>query len=198
MGGRQIAVDLSGLADQVNSSKATQTRLIYHKGEVVFEPRTRSGCGGRSGRCQRDHRDSPFSAQRAHTLAPKKTLQQERWYAGETAVKSTGSPIETSVVLSEPGKVKKARLLIGVHRSGGLTGPLQVSVNGNEISVDSGDAAEFSEFFAPTGCGPSCGSAEKGKCCDDQGAGKHYDYVGADSHPKLDGLVRRISVGWIA
>lgn len=37
MGGRQIAVDLSGVAKRIGASGATQTRLNYHKGEVVFE-----------------------------------------------------------------------------------------------------------------------------------------------------------------
>ena len=38
MGGRQLAVDLSDVANRVQAKKATQVRLNYHEGEVVFEP----------------------------------------------------------------------------------------------------------------------------------------------------------------
>ena len=39
--------------------------------------------------------------------------------------------------------------MIGIHRRGGITEPLLVEINGTTIEVDSGDAAEFTEFFAP-------------------------------------------------
>jgi agarase len=39
--------------------------------------------------------------------------------------------------------------LIGVHRRGGITEPLVVKVNGSPVTIDVGDANEFTEFFAP-------------------------------------------------
>lgn len=148
MGGRQIAVDLSGLADQIKASNATQTRLNYHQGEVVFEPEHEVDAAA----VPVDVNETTvirLALPEEEILAPKTTLQQDRWYAGKAAVKSSGEPIEFPISLSDSGKVKQARLLIGVHRTGGLTEPLNVSVNGTVIPVDSGDAAEFSEFFAP-------------------------------------------------
>lgn len=148
MSGRQISVDLSGLSKKINSSKTTQTRLNYHKGEVVFEPQHEVDAAA----VPVDVNETTivrFALPEELTLSPRTTLQQKRWYAGETAVKSQSDALEFPVTVENHQKVRKAQLLIGVHRNGGLTEPLSVSVNGTEVAVDSGDAGEFSEFFAP-------------------------------------------------
>ncbi|MEM7600758.1 MAG: hypothetical protein AAF357_05020, partial [Verrucomicrobiota bacterium] len=44
---------------------------------------------------------------------------------------------------------KRSQLILGVHRLGGITEPLQVIVNGTTVNIDLGDADEFAEFFAP-------------------------------------------------
>lgn len=146
MGGRQIAVDLSGVAKRIGAAGATQTRLNYHQGKVVFEP---------------EHAVDPAAVPvdvnettvirlaLDRPLAPPGILQQERWYADETAVSSNGEVIRFQVDVEEPGEVQSARLIIGVHRGGGLTEPLLVHVNGHRITVDTGDSNEFTEFFAP-------------------------------------------------
>jgi agarase len=148
MGGRQIAIDLSGVAKKVGATGATQTRLNYHRGEVVFEP---------------EHAVDPAAVPvdvnettvvrliLDKPLAPSGTLQQERWYAGETAVSSTGEPTGFQVDVGESSSVKSARLIIGVHRPGGLTEPLLAHVNGHRLAIDTGDSHEFSEFFGPLG-----------------------------------------------
>lgn len=148
LGGRQLALDLSGVAKRIGAAKATQTRLNYQGGEVGFEAEH-----------EVDAAAIPVDVNETtvirlvmpenKTLAPMGTLRQQRWYAEETAVKSSGEANVFPVALSKPGTVKQARLLIGVHRSGGLTEPLDVEVNGTAVSIDPGDAAEFSEFFAP-------------------------------------------------
>lgn len=53
------------------------------------------------------------------------------------------------VNVNNPDSVKSARLIIGVHRGGGVTEPLTVDMNGTPITVETGDASEFTEFFAP-------------------------------------------------
>ena len=146
MGGRQIAVDLSGVAEQTEAVGATQTRLNYHKGEVVFEP---------------EHAVDPVAIPvdvnettvirllLDKPLVPSGTLQLDRWYATETAVKSNGEPASFEVNVNNPDSVEQARLIIGVHRTGGVTEPIAVDVNGTLIPVKTGDAHEFTEFFAP-------------------------------------------------
>lgn len=143
MGGRQIALDLSGVAKRVGASKATQTRLNYHRGEVVFQPDLAV-----------DASAVPVDVNETTVvrlllekpLAPAGTLQLDRWYAAETAVKSEGN---FEVKVDKPDAVKSARLIIGAHRGGGITERLVVEVNGKPITIDTGDAHEFTEFFAP-------------------------------------------------
>jgi hypothetical protein len=64
-------------------------------------------------------------------------------------VKSQGDPLSFEINVEDTKSLVSARLLIGIHRSGGITEPLLVDVNGTTIEVDSGDASEFTEFFAP-------------------------------------------------
>ena len=146
MGGRQIALDLSGVAKQVGATKAVQTRLNYHQGAVVFEPEH-----------DVDVAAVPVDVNETtvvrlvlqHPLTPKGKLNLNRWYAEETAVKSSGKAMFFEVEIEKPQAVEFAKLIIGVHRGGGVTEPLTVKVNGNPVQLDQGDAHEFTEFFAP-------------------------------------------------
>lgn len=146
MGGRQIVIDLSGVAKTIGATGATQTRLNYHKGEIVFEPEHTVDAAAISVDVNettvvRLAVDKPF--------APSKTLQLDRWYATDTAVKSDGKPVSFEVGIDNADAVESARLIVGVHRRGGVTEPLEVDMNGTPITVDTGDANEFTEFFAP-------------------------------------------------
>ena len=85
--------------------------------------------------------DEPF--------APSKTLQLDRWYATDTAVNGDGNPVSFEVKVESSDAVESARLIVGVHRRGGVTEPLVVDMNGTPITVNTGDANEFTEFFAP-------------------------------------------------
>jgi agarase len=148
MGGRQIAVDLSSVAKKVDATGATQTRLNYHKGAVIFEPEhavdvTAIPVDVNETTVIRLILDEPF--------APLKKLQQERWYAADTAIASDGNPLpfNIKVKIESLDAIESARLIIGLHRRGGVTEPLTVQMNGTPVTVDTGDADEFTEFFAP-------------------------------------------------
>ncbi|MEQ8836061.1 MAG: beta-agarase [Lacipirellulaceae bacterium] len=146
MGGRQLSVDLSKVAKKLGVKQAVQTRLNYHRGEVVFEP---------------EHSikvDSiPVDVNETtivrlilpQPLRPRGKLRRERCYAHATAVKSNGEPILFEVQVDQPEAVSSAQLIVGIHRRGGVTKPLQVEFNGEPIAIDKGDAHEFTEYFAP-------------------------------------------------
>jgi len=145
-GGRQIAVDLSEVAKQAGSAGATQTRLNYHKGQVVFEPEHAVDIAA----IPVDVNETTvIRLQLEKALEPSATLQMDRLYAAETAVPSAGEQLAFNIDVAKPDTVKSSRLLVGMHRLGGITEPLKVEVNGTAITVDLGDANEFSEFFAP-------------------------------------------------
>ena len=145
MGGRQIAVDLSGVAKRISATKTTQTRLNYHRGEVVFEAEQAVDAAAvpvdvNETTVIRLTLDQPFD--------PAGKLEMDRWYAHETALKSEGKPIDFAVKLEDTGSVRSARLVLGLHRRG-LTEQPEVKINGTPIDLDFGDAPEFTEFFAP-------------------------------------------------
>lgn len=146
MGGRQIALDLSGVATSAKASGATQTRLNYHKGEVVFEPEHPV-----------DIAAVPVDVNETtvvhlalkRKLNPSGTLKMDRLYAAETAVKVTDKSSTFQIKVENPGSIHSARLIVGMHRRGGIAKPFTVQMNQQPIAVDTGDAHEFSEFFAP-------------------------------------------------
>lgn len=146
MGGRQIAVDLSGLAKRLNATGATQTRLNHHKSEVVFEP-------------EHDVDAAAVPADLNETtdirlildkpLVPAAMLRLHRWYVTKTVVASYGKALSFEVQVANRDAAESAWLVVGVHRAGGITEPFGVEVNGTPVTVDTGDANEFTEFFAP-------------------------------------------------
>jgi agarase len=150
MGGRQITLDLSGVAARIGSSSATQTRLNYHKGEIVFAPNQAVEVSA----VPVDVNETTIiQLALSKPLAPSGELQLERFYATETAVKVTdkdhGQPAVYEISCNSHKSIKSAKLLIGIHRRGGITEPLIVEINGNPVTIDTGDSHEFSEFFAP-------------------------------------------------
>ena len=146
MGGRQIAVDLSNVAKRIGATEALQTRLNYHQGEVVFEPEHAVDVAG----IPVDVNETTvIRLALEKPLTPSETWQQDRWFATNTAVASHGEPQSFPIRVEEPKAVESARLIVGIHRSGGITEPLGLEVNGTPLQLDTGDAAEFTEFFAP-------------------------------------------------
>jgi hypothetical protein len=78
-----------------------------------------------------------------------------KWVKGEQGPKNetfyfpSGDPLAFDIDVEDTKRLVSARLVIGLHRNGGITKPLLLDVNGTTIEVDSGDASEFTEFFAP-------------------------------------------------
>jgi len=146
MGGRQITVDLSGVAKRTEATGATQTRLNYHQGAVVFEPEHAV-----------DVNAIPVDVNETTVIrlvlnrpfAPSRMLQMDRWYATNTAVASEGKPLSFEVQVDNHVAVESVRLVVGVHRSGGVTEPLTAEMNSTPITINTGDSSEFTEFFAP-------------------------------------------------
>lgn len=146
MGGRQISLDLTEVALNVNASGATQTRLNYHQGEVVFEPEH----SVKFNAIPVDVNETTVvRLTLRNPMKPTKTLKQDRLYAHKTAVSTSGKPVSFEVKVDQAETVKSAKLIIGVHRRGGIKNSLTVELNGKPIAIDTGDAKEFSEFFAP-------------------------------------------------
>ncbi|MEN8694132.1 MAG: sulfatase-like hydrolase/transferase, partial [Akkermansiaceae bacterium] len=146
MGGRQLSLDLSKLAQTIGATTTEQTRLNYHKGEVVFEPRHDVAASA----VPIDVNETTvIHLTTAAPLKPSGTLTLDRCYANETAVATAGKPQNFEIKIKNPKPIQHAQLIIGAHRRGGLTEALTVSINGHPTPIDSGDAHEFSEFFAP-------------------------------------------------
>ena len=82
-------------------------------------------------------------------IQPSGTLHLQRQYATQTAVKSEGTPLTFSVHAPEPERITSAKLVIGIHRTGGVTSPIEATINSTPVTVDTGNAGEFSDFFAP-------------------------------------------------
>lgn len=145
-GGRQIALDLSDLATRAGATGATQTRLNYHNGQVVFEAEHQVTA---SAIPVDVNETTVVHLSLKAPIQPSGTLQMERLYATETAVAVSGDPATFQIAVKNPDTLHSARLLVGVHRRGGITEALDVKVNGKPIRIETGDANEFSEFFAP-------------------------------------------------
>jgi len=146
MGGRQLLLDLSSSHRQYPDMSARQTRLNYQKGKLTFDS------------------DKPVEINAVPVdvnettvirLIPKKKIQptqgahQNRHYARETAIKSTGEPIPFMITTTQDTHAAEAQLVIGVHRRDGITTPLKATINQSTVRMDAGDADEFTDFFAP-------------------------------------------------
>ena len=146
MGGRQLAIDLSGVAKQVGATGARQTRLNYHKGEVVFEPEHNVDAAA----IPIDVNETTvIRLTLSKPLVPTAKLRLDRYFAAETAVSMNDDPKRFAVNIGNTRQVQSAQVILGVHRRGGIAEPLAVEINGTAIDVDTGDASEFTEFFAP-------------------------------------------------
>jgi len=146
MGGRQLLLDLSSIQQQYPEVSTRQTRLNYHEGDLTFQPNQPVEINA-----------IPVDVNETTVihLMPKKKVKptqgvhQKRYYARKTAVKSTGAPILFQITTPKAASTTKARLVIGVHRTGGLDTPLKTTINEIPMTIDVGDAAEFTDFFAP-------------------------------------------------
>lgn len=145
LGGRQTAIDLSEIAKRVGANRVTQTRLNYHQGNVVFKAEHAV-----------DATAVPVDVNettvvRLHLnekLIPASTLKQTRYYAAQTAVPCKNQPLHFRINVDDPDMIQAADLVIGLHRRGGITEQVPVTINGEAIELDIKGADEFTEFFA--------------------------------------------------
>lgn len=146
LGGRQLQLDLSGVAAEFAGVETLQRRLNYHRGEVVFQPdRTVDPAA-----VPVDVNETTLIKIVLPTpLKPVGTLRQERWYATETAVMPEGRPGIFVVRVEQPDDIHSAKCVLGFHRRGGLTDSLTATVNGTPVRFDLSKMADFDEFFAP-------------------------------------------------
>ena len=72
----------------------------------------------------------------------------ERVFTANEAPKD-GFKIFVPKIIPISGKVEKARLVIGVHRDGGLTEPLELEFNGIKAKTKQSWAADVKNLFAP-------------------------------------------------
>ena len=82
-------------------------------------------------------------------IQPSGTLQLQRQYATQTAVKSERATLTFYVHTPEPERIGSAKLVVGIHRTGGINAPVKATINNTPATIEIGDAAEFSDFFAP-------------------------------------------------
>ena len=192
MGGRQLAVDLSGVANRLGANGAFQTRLNYHKGKVVFEP---EHVVDATAIPVDVNETTVIRLKLKQKLSPVGTLTMQRHYGPATAVKSAGEPLAFKVNVGDTKDVASARLVIGLHRRG-LTEPIVVEVNATPVTVDAGDAAEFTEFFAPLDADVPSELIRGQNEVKVHRSGRHDDYVRAARD--LPGHLRSIAVRKVA
>ena len=71
------------------------------------------------------------------TLAPSAAVTLDRNYAEETAVAMNGEPASFEIGIDNPNAVQSAKLIVGVHRRGGVTEPVSITVNKSPIELRS-------------------------------------------------------------
>ena len=148
MSGQRLSVELAGIAKSNSVKSITQKRLYYRDGEVHFEPDNKLKD---LSSVEVDVEETTIvivELEKAPTVSG--SLRRDFYYAAETAVK----PKEVGkkgfqVSIPDEGKIKKARLVIGVHRDGGLKKPLKLDFNGKEASTNQKWAAEVKNLFEP-------------------------------------------------
>ena len=145
-GGRQDSVDLSTIQQRFPNTSASQTRLNYNQGKVTFQPPHPVDLNA----IPVDVNETTvIHLMTKKNIQPSGTLYLQRQYATQTAVKSEGTPLTFSVHAPEPERITSAKLVIGIHRTGGVTSPIEATINSTPVTVDTGNAGEFSDFFAP-------------------------------------------------
>ncbi len=152
MGGQSLNVDLSSLARPTQIKSINQKRLYYRDGEVHFEPENELA----------DLSSVPVDVEETtivtvtlrSPLSVSKPLRRDFCYASETAVKANDSPedgfkiiVPSTIPMS--GKIEKVRLVIGVHRDGGLKKALKLNFNSKEANTAQKWASDVKNLFEP-------------------------------------------------
>ena len=152
MGGQSLNVDLSSLARPTQIESINQKRLYYRDGEVHFEPKNE--LANLSSVPVDVEETTIVTVTLRSPLSVGKPLRRDFCYASETAVKANDLPkdgfeiiVPSAIPMS--GKIEKVRLVIGVHRDGGLKKALKLNFNGKEASTAQKWASDVKNLFEP-------------------------------------------------
>ena len=149
MGGRRLAVDLSGSVKELDVRGISQRRLYYEDGQVKYQDKIQVG----------DASQIPVDVEETtivtialnDPLEPTAILRKNFFYAGPTAVKFEDQPLAEFSIddLDISDSTRSATLVIGVQRDGGLDTPLEGTINGQPFSVNVDWASNMRHLFAP-------------------------------------------------
>lgn len=144
MSGRRRVVNLAGL-DATPVDAVFQRRLFYRDGQVQYQDAVPADLSA----VEVDVEETTLVMIDLKTPLAVQGVQQRSFaYAVDTAVK-LDKDASIPIAVSDPRSVTTARLVVGVHRSGGLTEPLDIACNGKEVSGQQQWAKEHRHLFAP-------------------------------------------------
>jgi hypothetical protein len=148
IGGRRLSINVSSLTGNVAATSVSQRRLYYRDGEVQYEDAV----------AHEDATAIPVDVEEttivtielAKPLQISGSIERKSWYAAGTAIKSnTAADQGYEIQVDDAKSVQAVTLVIGVHRDGGLGGPLSGTFNGKPFHVDASWASELNHLFAP-------------------------------------------------
>jgi len=148
MGGQRLNVKLSGIASGGSIKSINQKRLYYRDGRVNFEAANQ--LKDLSAVEVEVEETTLVTIELEQPLKVEQTMRRDFHYAAETAVKTKEAPQDGFVVsIPNSNSIEKARLVIGLHRDGGLKGPLDLTFNGKSALTNQKWAAEIKNLFEP-------------------------------------------------
>ena len=148
MSGTRHAVNLKLLLPGHAVRAATQRRLYRLDGKIRYEDSTEVELGA-----------VPIEVEETclvtidldSTLAPSGRRLRREFFAGETAVPLDRQPANGFEILLPEAvdESARARLIVGLHRTGGMDVPVSGTINGWQFRIRTDEAKGISEYFAP-------------------------------------------------
>ncbi|WP_148618649.1 beta-agarase [Mariniblastus fucicola] len=145
MGGQRLNVELSGISDLDSIESIRQKRLFYRDGKVHFDPA--KSLKDLSAVDVDVEETTIVTIELKQPLEVEGLLRRECFYAADTAIKADGSAEGFRISIPKHGDVEKARLIIGVHRDGGLKDPLELNINGKTTPTVQAWASDVKNLF---------------------------------------------------
>lgn len=145
MSGQRLRVDLRGL-EGLGVRSALQRRLYYRDGQVHYDDGLKLSD---LSQIEVDVEESTIViVQLDRPLEFSGIIEREYAYAPETAIRAD-KKVSFVIPVPNPRERSAATLVVGVHRNGGLEGPVNALVNGKRVAMDANWAREFQNLFAP-------------------------------------------------
>lgn len=145
MSGQRLNVDLSGLPSD-NLQSAFQRRLFYRDGQVHYQDRVELDD---LSAIEVDVEETTLVIVELNGPLQINNVRERRFaYAAKTAT-SAKQATSYDIGVDRTTDIESAKLIIGVHKSGGLKTPLQGRLNGKPFRIGAGWAAEMQHLFAP-------------------------------------------------